>query len=272
LLILCLTFSGAEAAESTSGATARLILQDQWVSEGSPVWLRARLVTGSLFRSVVSGERVEFKINDRSFGPVLTGGDGVAAARYAPPKRGTYEIKAILADNPRYRAEEARAVLIYGTISRKVIVLSLEAAKTLVKPPPFPLMPPEPPQPMPQAVRVLTELSQKYQLIYIQSGDEAILMTTRDWLSGQDYPKAPVFVWRLSEAEEARTEQLTEELKPFSALGRFAFGITRSPAEARAFQALGIQAILILEEDEEVEVPEGVKTAADWDAVLQAVK
>lgn len=265
LLVVGLSASSAEAAK----ASARLVLLDQWVAQGSPVWLRARLVsgTGSLIQSVIGGERVEFQVNNQSLGPALTGGDGLAAARYAPPKTGTYTIKVKLVDNPRYDAEEAEALLLYGAVPRKVIVVSMEATQTPPKPPRFPFSQPESSKPMPKAAQVLTELSKKYQLIYMQGGEEAQILSTRRWLSEQDFPQAPLFIWRLAEAEEARTDQVAEELGAYQALGRFSLGVTRSFAEALAFQSLGIPAVVIVEEDEEVEIPKGARTATDWDAV-----
>lgn len=270
LLVVGFWTSSAEAAK----ASARLVLLDQWVAQGSPVFLRVRLISGagSLIQSAISGERIEFQVNGRSLGPALTGGDGLAAVRYAPPKTGTYTIKAVLADNPRYEAEEAEALLLYGAIPRKVIVVSIESTKTVPEPPRFPFSRSEPPKPMPKAAQVLTELSKKYQLIYMQGGEEARFLETRQWLSEQDFPHAPLFVWRLSEKEEARTDQVAEELGAYKALGRFSLGITRSPAEALAFQSLGIPAVVIVEEDEEVEIPKGARTITDWDAVPALVK
>ena len=271
--VLLVVGFGAESAEAGKAST-RLVLLDQWVAQGSPVWLRARLLsgTGSLIQSVISGERVEFQVNGQSLGPVLTGGDGLAVVRYAPSKTGAYTIKAVLVSNPRYEAEEAEALLLYGAVPRKVIVVSIESAKTVPEPPRFPFSRSEPPKPMPKAVQVLTELSKKYQLIYMQGGEEARFLEIRQWLSEQDFPKAPLFVWRLAEAEEARTDQVAEELGAYQALGRFSLGITRLPAEALAFQSLGIPAVVIVEEDEEVEIPEGARTVTDWDAVPALVK
>lgn len=270
LLVVGFSTPTAEAAK----ASTRLVLLDQWVAQGSPVWLRARLVsgTGSLLQSVISGERIEFQVNGRSLAPALTGGDGLAVVRYAPSKTGTYEIKAVLVSNPRYEAEEAQALLLYGAIPRKVIVVSIEATQTTPKPPRFPFSRSEPPKPMPKAAQVLTELSAKYQLIYIQGGDEARFLETRQWLSDQDFPRSPLFVWRLPDSEEARTDQVADELGAFKALGRFSLGVTRLPTEALAFQSLGIPAVVIVEEDEEVEIPEGAKTITGWDTVPALVK
>lgn len=270
LLAVAFSTPTAEAAK----ASTRLVLLDQWVAQGSPVFLRVRLISGagSLIQSVISGERIEFRVNGQSLSPVLTGGNGQAVARYTPPKTGTYGIKAALADNPRYEAEEAQAFFLYGAVPRRVIVVSVEATQATPKPPRFPFSRSEPPKPMPKAAQVLIELSKKYQLIYMQGGGEAQFLKTREWLSEQDFPRAPLLVWRLSEKKEARADQVAEELGAYKALGRFSLGITRLPAEAQAFQSLGIPAVVIVEEDEEAEIPKGAKTVTGWDALPSLVK
>ncbi len=247
-------------------ASAKLVLFDQWVETDQPVWLRARLISkgGSILQSMISGERIEFRVDGQVLGPVLTGGNGLAAARYLPPKTGTYIIKAALVDNPRYEASEAEALLLYGRLGRRVIVVLLDTTQTLQQLPRFPFIPARPPQPMPGAPRVLEELSEEYQLVYIQKGSETQLLEVRDWLDKQGFPKAPLFYWRLSAKPESRTRQMMEQLNKLKPFARLYLGMTRSASDAQAFLSLRMKAV-ILSEDTEVEMPEGSKVITDWD-------
>lgn len=262
LFVFALPTPSATAAKTT----ASLVLFDQWVGTGQSVWLRARLISkaGFILQSMVSGERIEFRVNGQVLGPVLTGGDGLAAARYLPPKTGTYIIKATLVDNPRYEASEVEALLLYGRLGRRVIVVLLDTTQTLQPLPRFPFIPARPPQPMPGAPHVLEELSEEYQLVYIQKGSETRLLEARDWLDKQGFPKAPLFYWRLSAKPESRTRQMMEQLNKLKPFARLYLGMTRSAADAQAFLSLRMKAV-ILSEDTEVEMPEGSKAITGWD-------
>jgi hypothetical protein len=249
-------------------ATANLILFDQWVGPDQSVLIRARLISGggSLIQSKISGERIEFNIDGQALGPVLTGGDGIAAARYLPPRRGTYVIKATLVDNPRYEAQEAEALLLYGRVGRKVIVVALDSTQTLQESPPFPFIPSPPPQPMSNVNSVLDKLSEEYQLIYVLSGEDVQLLKIREWLYEKKFPKAPLFAWRLSMKSETRTRKMMEQLGQLKSFTHLYLGITRSVADVKAFLSLGMKAVF-LSEEEDVVRPEGSKVITEWDAL-----
>jgi hypothetical protein len=268
LWVLFLVFAFPVPQTAAAKASANLILFDQWVESDHSVWLRARLISGSgsLIQSKISGERIEFSIDGQPLGPVLTGGDGIAAARYLPPRRGTYVIKASLIDNPRYEAPEVEALLLYGRLGRKVIVIALDSTQTLPKPPRFPFIPVPPPEPIRKVTTVLDQLSREYQLIYVWNGEDVQLLEIREWLDKQNYPKAPLFAWHLSEKPETRTKQMIEQLGKFKPFAHLYLGITRSVADAKAFLSLGMKAV-VLSEDIEVELPEGSIVTTDWDAL-----
>ena len=254
--------------DAAAKATASLILFDQWVGPDQSVLIRVRLISGGvpMIQSKISGERIEFSVNGQVLGPVLTGGDGIAAARYLPPRRGTYVIKATLVDNPRYEAPEAAALLLYGRVGRKVIVVALDSAQTLQESPRFPFIPSPPPQPMSNANSVLDKLSQEYQLIYVLNGEDVQLLKIREWLDEQNFPKAPLFAWRLSMKPETRTRKMMEQLGKLKSFTHLYLGITRSVADVKAFLSLGMKAVF-LSEEEDVERPEGSEVITEWDAL-----
>ena len=221
-------------------------------------------------QSPISGERVKIKINNQILGPVLTGGDGMAVVRYHPPQTGTYQIQATLVDNPRHRAPVAEGLLLYGPLGKKVVVVTVDATQTLPESPPFSLLPSPRPQSMAKASEVLKTLAQKYQLIYIQTGGHLQIPETRLWLSEQDFPKALLLPWKISDQSSVRTEQVMDQLSELKRVSPIHFGITRSVADVEAFLLMGMEAILISGE-EDLEFPEGAKVIDQWEGILPLI-
>ena len=253
--------------------SASLILFDQWVGPGEAVRLRARLISrvGFIIQSAVSGERVEFQVDGQVIEPVLTGGDGLAMAPYHLSKEGAYTIKARLIGNPRYEAQEVEALLLYGRLGRNVVVVDVDATKTRSESPRFPFLPSPPRERMPKVNQVLDELSKQYQLVYYHNGREAELPEMRRWLKEQKFPRTLFFVWHLSERVETRTEQMIEHLNELKSSARLFLGITRSPADVRAFLSVGMKGLLFLE-DEDTAIPERARMITDWDTLSSLMK
>ncbi|MBI3610236.1 MAG: hypothetical protein HY204_05990 [Nitrospirae bacterium] len=276
LVWIVLSFLIIPAGNVSARPSAAIIAFDQLVRPHRPVRLEVRLVTGglSLVRRPISGERIEFLLNDRSLGQTLTGGDGMAVKSFVPEKPGLYVITVRLVENPRYEADAAELYVACRTGSYPVFPVLISSTRTPSKPPAIPFSPVPSSEAMPEAAKVLAQLSNRYQILYIEAGNEALLPETREWLASQDFPSAPLFTWRLPGESAGRDERFVERLQDIRDKGftNIPAGISRSAADAEGLLKMKIRAIIMAEEDDDQELPKGAKKVTAWKAVPPLLK
>jgi hypothetical protein len=256
--------------------SASIIAFDQLIQPNQSVRLAVRLVTGGLsfVRRPISGERIEFMLEDRSLGQTLTGGDGMAVRRFTPSKPGLYVITVRLVENPRYEADAAELVVACRRASHPILPIALSSVRTPSRPPAVPFSPAPSSEAMPEAAKVLSKLSDRYQLVYLETGDEALGPEAKDWLARQDFPPAPLFVWPLPGESARRDERFAERLQEIRDEGwkNVPAGITRSAADAEGLARMKIKAIVMAEEDDEIELPRTARKVTTWKAVPLLLK
>jgi hypothetical protein len=256
-------------------SSASIIAFDQITHPNQPVRLAIRLVTGglSLVHRPISGERIEFILKDRSLGQTLSGGDGVAVKSFVPPTSGLYVVTVRLIESPRYEADSAELYVACRKSSVPILFVALSSLRTPVKPPSIPFNPTPSSDAMPEAVKVLSGLSKRFQLLYFETGDEALISETKDWLIRQSFPSAPLFVWSMPNGADRRTEEFVERLQEIRDAGwtNLSAGITRSTEDAEALSRLKIKAVVMTEEDENVSL-EGSMKVMDWKSVPSVLK
>jgi hypothetical protein len=257
-------------------SSASIIPFDQLTQPDRPVRLAVRLVTGGLglVNRPVSGERIEFLLKDRSLGQTLSGGDGMAVKSFVPPKPGLYTITVRLIENPRYQADPVELIIACRKASVRILLVTLSSVRIPGQPSPLPFSPTPSSEPMPEAVKVLSGLSKLYQLLYIETGDETLIPETKDWLTHQGFPPAPLVAWPMPVETEGRTEGFAERLQEFRDAGwrNISAGITRSAADAEALTSLKVNAVVMVEENDDNDMPEGAKKVTGWKAVPAALK
>ncbi|HTN42476.1 MAG TPA: hypothetical protein VMN77_01600 [Nitrospiria bacterium] len=255
-------------------SSASIIPFDQLAQPKQPVRMAVRLVTGGLglVNRPVSGERIEFLLKDRSLGQTLSGGDGMAVKSFVPSKPGLYTVTVRLVENPRYEAGPVELSIACRNASTPILLVAVSSVRIPGEPSPAPFSPTPPSDAMPEAVKVLSRLSKPYQLLYVETGDEALITEAKDWLTHQGFPPAPLAAWPMPDDAERRMERFVERLQEVRDAGwrKISAGITRSVAEAEALIRLKIKAVLMAEEDEEDDRPAGAKKVTDWKAVPAA--
>jgi len=271
--ILLVLFSVKFASARSS---ASIIPFDQLAQPKQPVRLAVRLVTGGLglVSQPISGERIEFILKDRSLGKTLSGGDGMAVKSFVPSAPGLYTITVRLVENPRYEAGPVELSIACRNASVPILLVAVSSVRIPSSPSPMPFSPTPPSDAMPEAVKVLSGLSKPYQLLYLETGDEALIPETKDWLTHQGFPPAPLLAWPMPDETERRTERFVERVQEVRDAGwkNISAGITRSAAEAEALSGLKIKAVVMAEEDDENEKPEGATIVTSWKTVPAALK
>lgn len=267
---------------------ARLIPHDQLVTPQQKVLLEARAVLeGFPFSGrPLSGEKVEFSEKGAFLGLTLSGGDGWARREIAPVSRGVHRIRVML-KSPRYEAPEARTIIACWDQQRPLIVVNLRSTVALQKPspsfpPPFESFPffqeqEKGPEPLPQAVSVLRDLSKDWTLLFFLPKEDDVLPGIRTWLDRHRFPMTPVFSWPPAEDASEPETALIERIRELKSQGwvNFAYGIGVSRSDAMAFVRHRMRPIIVLtdeEDEEEEDLPKSARTAAGWEQVREIIK
>ena len=119
---------------------------------------------------------------------------------------------------------------------------------------------------MPESADILSELSNQYQLLYLEFGDEVLLTETKIRLAHEGFPEAPLLVWRMPGEGSGREEVFSERLKELRDAGweGLRAGISRSVLDAKGFLINKMEAIVIVEENDDIELPEGAEAVTSW--------
>ncbi len=264
------------AAPASARSAATLIALDKISAPDQTVRLEARLVTGGLsfVQRPIGGERIEFLLEDRSLGETLTGGDGLAVKIFRPPRAGLWTVTARLVESPRYEAEPTELIVATRPRAHPILLVHLSSLRTPSRPPAVPFMAKPTAEAMPDAVQVLSDLSRRYQLLYLESGGEALISETKAWLANHSFPPAPLFLWPLPTQGAFRTEQVYERVLELKEEGWFNLtaGISRSVSDVEGLRRGEIGAVLIAEEDEDPELPPGAKRVIKWREVPSVLR
>jgi len=256
--------------------SASIIVFDQLSRPNQSVRLAVRLVTGGLsfVRRPISGERIEFLVGDRSLGQTLTGGDGMAVRTFTPDRPGLYRIAVRLVENPRYEAEPDDLIVACRKESHPILLVSLSSVRTPGHPPAVPFSPAPSAEAMPEAAKILAKLSDRFQIVYLETGDESLRPGVKDWLDRQSFPPAPLFIRPLPGEAERRMEEFSEWLKELRSEGwrNIPAGITRSSEDAEGMARRKIKPIVMAEEDDEIELPRTARKVTEWEAVPPLLK
>lgn len=275
-LLILLFLLMAPVPQVSARPSVSIIVFDQLAQPNQSVRLSARLVTGGLsfVHRPISGERIEFMLEGRSLGQTLTGGDGMAVKPFTPSKPGLYIIAVRLVGNPRYEADPVELYIACRKATDPILPVALSSVRAPSKPPAIPFSAAPSSEAMPEAAKVLSKLSNQYQLVYIETGDEAIGPDLKDWLARQDFPPAPLFVWALPGETDGRAERFVERFRELrgEVWANIPAGITRSAADAEGLARMKIPVIVMAEVDDEIDLPKSARKVTSWKAVPTFLK
>ncbi|HSG06225.1 MAG TPA: hypothetical protein VLB09_07490 [Nitrospiria bacterium] len=268
-IIVAVFFLVLGSAEVHAASQAVLHPEDRLVKTGEEVMLRVRLMSGGLgfLQRPVSGERVEFFLGERILGQALTDGNGWGVRRFKPSEEGTITVGVQLPETARFKAAPVDLILSVIPPSTPLLLVHLSTTRTPSLPPAVPFSPAPVPEPMEGAVEDLEALSEDFQLVYLETGSENLTPRFREWVFGQGFPDAPLFVWPAPGPPEAAKGIIKDRIGGLKEAGwiNFEAGVTRAAPIAEALKELNIKSVMMVEEDQDAEeIPEGVKTVTAW--------
>ncbi len=260
------------AAEKLSGA---LTIRDALAMPGRPVRIEAKLVHRALFAQTgLGGEQLEFFVGDRRIGQAMTGGDGRAMLEWTPRLRGNHVVTVKVAAGRRVESVPASAVVACWERRRPILLVENRALVEAIKVPlaPLPRLPAsvghqEGPEPAPDAVAVLKQLSQFfYNVIYLSRGETgpgSIAGETgdvREWLRRHEFPTG------LSLTVKSGRTAFEEQLDELKAEGwdNIQAGVGRSVEFAEVLLAHRMKAVILEDADQSDKFPEKAHVVKDW--------
>lgn len=262
-------FSDIPVVTPVSRDAAELIALDVLAQPKQPVLLSARLVKTRLFMQTgLGGESVEFLVDGASIGQTMTGGDGWARKEFVPRKKGVLELTIRLAHGKRVKAQSATAIIRSVKRTRPIILVELEAAMTHVETPkfgPFDLSAFGQTQggfakPLVGSVEALTAVSKRVALLYLLIGKTSQAPDVHEWLAEHAFPSGPVFML------QPGTRALVSKIEGWKGEGwtNIKAGISRDVDAAEEYVDQELQAVMVLEEDVEEDIPEGTTVVSEW--------
>ncbi len=219
----------------------------------------------------VPGVRVQFRLDDAEIGSARTGVEGQATLEWTPPSPGEFTLHASV--DPTSTNTGASSTFLVGAYhpDDQFVVVAFDGTLTEKSGLKLPFERAHVPEPMADAVRVLTKISDRHHVLYLTGKDERSMQTVRDWLTEKGFPSG-VALFRDYELvgpglEDYKFHELQRLRADYPAI---AIGVSNDFADARAYSRAGLRPIF-LGSLESVDPPPGTSIAATWTEVEKLV-
>jgi len=169
-MVLALTLLHAPASY------AGVVVYDAVAVVGKEIRLKAE-TKGTFFRK--GGELVEFFVDGKSLGKILSGGDGEAYKSFTPAKTG------LLVVSVKSGSDDDKGVLLVLKKGAGIVLVEIIGGLAESS---------MPPMGRPGSREAMRKLQARFPVVYVQSSNIDIA-ATRKWLDGNEYPEAPVLPW-----------------------------------------------------------------------------
>ncbi len=264
-------FTTATVAYGASKIPAIIVPYDTVTMPGVEVWPQA-MVMARRFYAVerpVGGERIEFLEDDRSLGLALTGGDGIGVIRHIPYREGMHRIRVRLLSTSAYEAVEAEMIIGVWERRKPLLLVSVDALRERPKEPLFPFLgsakKDEERRPLPQSVGVLSEMAERFNILYLYRGEISRIPGIRSWLSKQGFPAYPLLI---PGDDKGSFNKLLSDRKDDIK------GVVVTPEdEADIFRKEEIRTFLLVEKKREAEYKDekGTTVVKDWKEIRKSL-
>ena len=252
---------------------AIIIPYDTISSPGIVVWPQAKVLTKKfqIMERPVSGERIEFLEEDRYLGLALTGGDGIGVIRYTPLNEGIHKIKVKIQSGSAYAAEDREMLIGVWDRSKGLLIISVEAMQEKPKGGIFPffgkIKKDTGRHPLDQAVNVLSDLSKRFNIIYLSYSEASNLAEIKTWLNKNKFPDSPLLIW--DDNKRLINNLISGRKKDIRGV------VLTSGDEADIFQKEQIRTLVLTEKKKRTENKKGLKEAiivTDWKEIKKEIE
>jgi hypothetical protein len=168
---LFLPFAGFPAPASSS-----VLVHDSIALKSEEIMINAE-TKGRFF--VKGGQVVEFFVNGKSIGRVLSGGDGSAYKSFIPRKYGLHEIIV------KYGNDKDRGVILSLRKGSRLVFIDIEGSL---------LINPFSKEPIDKGREAIKKIIKKYRVVYLQTGFTGVKLV-KEWLKKEKFPESVVLQW-----------------------------------------------------------------------------
>lgn len=258
-------------AGAESKIPAIIIPYDAVTMPGVEVWPQAMVIARRFYavERPVGGERIEFLEDGRSLGLALTGGDGIGVIRHIPYREGVHKIKVRLLSTSAYEAVEAEMIIGVWDRRKPLLLISVDALRERPKKSLFPFVgrveKDEERRPLPQSAGILSEMAERFNIVYLYRGELSRIPGIRLWLSKQGFPAYPLLI---PGDDKGSFNKLLADRKDDIK------GVVVTPEdEADIFRKEGIRTFLLVEKKRGAEYKDrkGTTIVKDWEEIRQSL-
>ncbi len=235
---------------------------DALAEKDTPVELSCKVEKRNIIGSDLRRAKVAISVGSTLVGEVLTDNQGIARVNYIPRKLGEFTVLFECQEEADHDSGSASSMLFCRDKSKPIIVVDIDQTISDIALEKFLITKTQDIMPLPQAEKVLTDLSKTYDLIFVTARDKHLLKRTKEWLTLREFPKAPVFFRELGKDPLSERKYKTQKIARLKEQwGNIACGVGDRCSDAQAYLANGLRAIIIVPKDD---IPLGAHAVQHW--------
>lgn len=246
------------------GAAATLSVGVEEGPDGAPPGRPAAGETVEFFLHAVGGMRLA---DPAPIGTAQTDGQGRATFAWSPAalsdatNTGTFEVGARL-ERGGASVRQARMEVVVPPADRPLLLVKLDATRSVQSD--SPVSAAEPVEG--SGSTVLLELAERNQLVYLSEVEGRAAAEFKAWMKRRGLPPGPVLLLADDAASLSPEERLAKRVRELvQANPRIAIGLGATAADARAFVASGLAAVIVPADLDAVgELPDGAFATSSW--------
>ncbi len=214
----------------------------------------------------VKKEVLSFYIDGKFHSEAKTIEDGFAKVIFQPPERKNYVLTVKLEKSKKYKAKEESGLIYAIDPSKPTIIVDIDNTVSITKESSLIFNDfDKKSKPLKDAVKIVRELTDHYNLIFITAREDAFLQKTRSWMKAWDFPLLPIFYADYGQTPLSQLKFKTEAVaKVKRDIKNVFLGIGDKDHDAKAYLKNGLKAYIIREKGK---VPEGAIMMRDWQEI-----
>jgi hypothetical protein len=171
-----------------ASASAEIFVSDTVALSREEILIKAEIKSGYFAKG---GKTVEFSVNGKSIGSVLSGGDSIAYKIFKTGRPGMYTVSA------KSGKDIGRGVILVLKKSSALVFIDIEGSL---------LAAPFAKKPVKSSREAISKIMNSYPVVYLHTGNIGI-SSVREWLRQNRFPASAVMSWEMGEIFAALTKK-----------------------------------------------------------------
>jgi phosphatidate phosphatase APP1 len=268
-LILAVSFCSSHAIAKEKQALS-IIAFDALTEMNKPVDLHCKVEKKNLMRGDLRNANVTISVNGTQIAKVITDKQGVARKSYTPKELGVYTVVFECEEGPDNSKATATSLLFCRDKTKPAILIDIDHTIADIAMEKFLVTRTKDIKPLPGAREVLDDLAKTYDLIFLTARDKHLLHRTKEWLSINHFPSAPVFFRDMGKEPLSESKFKTDKIAQIKASwSNVTYGIGDKLSDAQAYLANGLKTIIISPKED---LPRQAHSVQQWQQIKALLK